>query len=60
MDFWIPIAFSVLLELLKRRSSLDQNLDAVAKVYVKIEKAATSHPTLRQKIVAAREKEGLV
>ena len=55
MDFYVDLAIAVLLRLLKDRRSFARYADALAKVYVAIEKAANVDATIRDAIEAKRE-----
>jgi len=59
MDFWIPFAFTILLEVLAQKGKMAQFTDRFAKVYVKIEKTAEGSEVLREAIHKQRVKEGL-
>lgn len=58
MDFWIPMAFTVLLEVLAEKGKATKFAARFAKVYVKLENLAKTTPALADAIESQRAKEG--
>ena len=56
MDYFISIGVAALLQALEERTALIKFAPKFAKVFVAIERAAASNPTLAAAIVKARDK----
>jgi len=58
MDFWIPMAFTVLLEVLAEKGKAEKFSAKFAKLYVKLHRVVQSSPTLQAAVEAAEAKAG--
>lgn len=56
MDFWVSIGINVLLEALKDRKAIVKFADAIAKLYVNLERAVATNPTLAGAVEKQRNK----